>query len=351
MADDSELDYIRTFLQHICINSRVKHFSEVKEISNIIGTSRILVYPGESIGVDGKFYKKRYKVKISDTSEAALMETFNYIIDGTLRLNRGIFGSGENSYTDVHFDVGTEDAAPHGICWDGTFFWVVATTNDEVYKYTSAGVYTTVHFDVGTEELTPTGICWDGSYFWVVGATNAKAYKYTAAGVYTTVYFDISGEDATPSGICWDGDAFWVVGAAGTEVFKYTSAGVYTGVHFDVGSEDADPHDICWDGADFWVVATTNDEVYKYTSAGVYTGIHFDVGSEDAAPYGICWDGSYFWVVGAAGAEVFKYYRTPFTQPSILCHIKLTYSNIDKEVGTTKRWYKDIFLDVEWCIE
>ncbi len=59
MTDDSELDYIRTFLNKAHSNATTKHFSETRNVSSdkYNDDNRILVYPGELMSVDGVFYK------------------------------------------------------------------------------------------------------------------------------------------------------------------------------------------------------------------------------------------------------------------------------------------------------
>ena len=212
-------------------------------------------------------------------------------------------------YTTVHFDVGTEAPDPTGITWDGTYLWVVDHNNDEVFKYTTAGVYTGVHFDVGTEDGLPLGLTWDGTHFWVVGKTNLEVYQYNSTYDYTGVHFDIGGETSDPQGITWDGTHFWVVDPWTDEVYQYTDAGVYTTVHFDTSSEDDKASGIYWDGTNFWITAYDNNEVYQYNSTGDYTGIHFDIGTEDGNMYGITSDGTYFWTVGNVNDEVYQYVK------------------------------------------
>lgn len=68
----------------------VKHFGETsKEIDKIVDASfqRMLVYAGEPIGSNYKFYTERHKVRIAETSEANLIVAFNNIIDGIEKLN------------------------------------------------------------------------------------------------------------------------------------------------------------------------------------------------------------------------------------------------------------------------
>ena len=211
------------------------------------------------------------------------------------------------SYLGTHFDTGTEDGYPIGITWDGTHFWVIGDTNDEVYKYTSAGVYTGTHFDTGAQDVYPRGITWDGAYFWMLGTEYHEVYKYTSAGVYTGTHFDANVPDGIPAGITWDGTHFWIGGIITAEYYQYTSAGVYTGTHFDVGAQDTNMFGTTWDGTHFWILGRNSDEVYKYTSAGVYTGTHFDANVPDGIPAGITWDGTHFWIGGIITAEYYQY--------------------------------------------
>lgn len=87
MADNSELDYIRTFLGECHASATAKQFSEIKKISLINDTERILVYPGEVINTNTKFYTKRFPVKLSETTEANLTGMLNDIINGCEKYN------------------------------------------------------------------------------------------------------------------------------------------------------------------------------------------------------------------------------------------------------------------------
>ena len=236
----------------------------------------------------------------SETFEKNVEESGNYLLD-KYTLSDNI------EYTGIHFDISSENPQPYGICWDGTYLWVVGIYTQKVYKYNAAGVYQSVSFDVTSEDTFPFGICWDGEYFWMVGCNNKRVYKYNAAGVYQSVSFDVSSEDTFPFGICWDGTHFWVLGGNNVRVYKYNAAGVYQSVSFDISSEDIYPYGIEWDGTHFWVVGSDTQKVYKYNAAGVYQSVNFDISSEDSLPIGICWDGTYFWVVGIDTIEVYKY--------------------------------------------
>ncbi len=349
MADDSELDYLKGFIQYACFDSTVKHFSEVKKISTISDTRRILIYPGELIGVDGKFYKKRFKVKISETSEAALTETFNNLLSGIDDLNKGIIGS-SIGYTSIHFDTNSEDTTPSGITWDGTFFWILGDQNNRVYKYTAAGVYTGTSYDISNEETLPSGVHWDGTFFWITGVISEKVHKYDSSWTYTGISFEIGSEvGGGGNGITFDGSYFWVVGVIGDRLYKYTAAGVYTGDTIDISNETEWARGVYWDGKSFWVVESTNKAVYKYASDGSYTGFSIDTSSEATLPYGVVIPDKFLWVICQDTDEAYKY--SYYLKPDTLLYIIIVYGNKAFENPKTKRWYQDVYIDVEWSTE
>ena len=92
MADDSELDYIRTMVGEVMTGYTIKQFSEVKNISLISDTQRGLVYPGEMITIHDVYYIKRYKLALSDTTEAALMAGYKLLIAGARKYNSRLAG-------------------------------------------------------------------------------------------------------------------------------------------------------------------------------------------------------------------------------------------------------------------
>ena len=88
MADDSELDHIRTFLGLAHTTATSKSFSEVKNINLINDTERILTHPGEILSSNENFYTKRYLVKLSEISEKELMNMIHDILETITKLNK-----------------------------------------------------------------------------------------------------------------------------------------------------------------------------------------------------------------------------------------------------------------------
>ena len=82
-------------------------------------------------------------------------------------------------YSGTSFSVAGQELNPRGITWDGLHFWVVGTSQDTVYQYTSAGVYTGTSFSVVSQAAGASGIAWDNYNFWVVGFDSDAVYKYS----------------------------------------------------------------------------------------------------------------------------------------------------------------------------
>lgn len=102
----NEMANISDFLGKVHTTATVKTYSEVKNISLINDTDRMLIYPGEIIGKPyANRYLKRFLVKISQTSEANMMIALNNIQIGIIKLNtRQAIGS----YTKPSTLVGME---------------------------------------------------------------------------------------------------------------------------------------------------------------------------------------------------------------------------------------------------
>ncbi len=355
MVDDSELDYLRTFLTYACLNSTVKHFSEVKKISAINDTRRILIYPGELLSVDGKFYKKRYRVQLSEPSEANLINTFNSLINGIESLSKGItIGSeGVLDYFDCSGEIATDMM---GVCYDGKFYWVsggVDAYASTIFKYNYDGSYTGFSFLPAITYVD--AINYDNGYLWITDATKGSVYKYNILGVYQSVEIDVSGKTDEPYGITFDNNYLYIYGHSEKNVFKYTKTGSYISF-FDCSSEvSGNVEGLCTDGTYIYVSDYADYKAFQYSMDGVYQSHYIDTSgsmhSPNGRPFGMEFDGKYFcWASSGINVRVYRF-NSLYNKPSTLVYLKLAYGNRAFENGKTKRWYQDIFIDVEWSTE
>jgi hypothetical protein len=87
MADDSELDYIDTFLTAIHTGYTVETIETTRNINMIADTQAVLVYTGEALNNNGIIINKQYKLQYKDTSEGNLNSAIYGLIEGIRKLN------------------------------------------------------------------------------------------------------------------------------------------------------------------------------------------------------------------------------------------------------------------------
>lgn len=92
MADDSEMDYLQTFLEEATTALVIDTYETNKKVSDVAGEKKCLIEPGELLSADGSFYKKRFKIKLNVATEAIMTGFINEIIDGCKAYNRRAAG-------------------------------------------------------------------------------------------------------------------------------------------------------------------------------------------------------------------------------------------------------------------
>ena len=88
MVDNSELDYMVTFFTDITTSVTVASYETKRNIANVSGTHKLLIFPPETMSTDGKFYKKRYLIKLSVPTEANMTTVVDDIIEGCDNYNK-----------------------------------------------------------------------------------------------------------------------------------------------------------------------------------------------------------------------------------------------------------------------
>jgi len=88
MVDDSELDYLKTFVDEATTGLTVATYETIRNIQQIAGIKKCIIEPGEFLSTDGSFYKKRFKLKLSVASEAIMTSVINEIINGCATYNK-----------------------------------------------------------------------------------------------------------------------------------------------------------------------------------------------------------------------------------------------------------------------
>jgi len=87
MADDSELDYIDTFLTALHTGYTVQTIETTRNINLIADTQSVLVFAGETMGSTILTVIRRYPLQYRDTTEGNLNAAFYALNEGIRKLN------------------------------------------------------------------------------------------------------------------------------------------------------------------------------------------------------------------------------------------------------------------------
>ena len=253
------------------------------------------------------------------------------------------------SYDSIAFSVASQEASPQGFFFktDGSKMYVVGTTNDTIYQYSTAAAapaewtdpdlanasYDSVSFSVAGQETNAQDISFgpDGSKMYVLGAGGRDVNEYnlsTAWDVSSASYvqnFSVFGQESNPQGLFLgpDGTKMYVTGSTGDDVNEYTlstawdvSSASYV-QNFSVSAQEAFPTAIWFkpDGAKMYVLGAASDSVNEYdltTAWNVSTASYsqnFSVASQDAIPQGLFFspDGTQIFVAGNGGDAIYEY--------------------------------------------
>lgn len=108
MVDNSELDYLVTFLAAVTTGVSVGQIEVVTNANLLTGAKTIYLYPGEHIAFGNFYYQKRFNASIVADTEANLTAIINEIIEGLDLLNtRQTIGTYTRETTLIHGIIST----------------------------------------------------------------------------------------------------------------------------------------------------------------------------------------------------------------------------------------------------
>jgi len=87
-----ELAHLKLFIEEATTLLIVATYDTVRKVDNIAGIKKCLIEPGETLSVDGDFYKKRFKLKLSVATEAIMTSMINEIINGCIAYSKRAAG-------------------------------------------------------------------------------------------------------------------------------------------------------------------------------------------------------------------------------------------------------------------
>ena len=79
---------------------------------------------------------------------------------------------------------------PSGICWDGSYLWVIDYSQDLINKIDPSSGEVLLSFSA--PDILPAGLAWDGEYLWCSGNRKREIFKLSTTGDVLTS-FELSG--------------------------------------------------------------------------------------------------------------------------------------------------------------
>ena len=232
---------------------------------------------------DGTFWLKTGNT-IADTTSAypSATKTGNSIYSGT-------------SYNNA--------IANWDITHDGTDFWVVSLTTNQVYQYDSSFSLLS-QFAIASNS---TGITWNGTNLFV-NDIGGSVREYTTAGVLANTFTLSGGVGSTYQAIAYDTSLsqFWLSSqGSGNKVELYDTSFNYVGTTF---TTTVTPVGVTVDTQEngIWVLSQTSLTVTFYSKTGV-VGTNFSVAAQGGNPAGIMYVNGDIYQANRGNNSIFIY--------------------------------------------
>jgi len=144
----------------------------------------------------------------------------------------------------IESEVTLSDVAfpsPHGITYDGTYFWIVDRQTNTLNKILAedGSVVNTISgpsnlasyaVDNSVTNATPFGITWDGQALWVTDQQEDKIYRVNPDDGTILTEFAAPASSDNLKGITWDGEFLWTVDNDLQTIFKIESGVIPFGI-------------------------------------------------------------------------------------------------------------------------
>jgi len=190
---------------------------------------------------------------------------------------------------------------PSGICWDGSYIWVVSYSDRTIHKIDSSTGNDLFSFEA--PDRFPTGLAWDGNHLWCSGNRTNKIYQIDPQSGQVTRSFDVT---STPKGITCINGSLWYVDSSKKQIYQINpETGAYTDT---IPAPGGASRGLAFDGKYLWCSDSNLKEVYKIDIN--YKKIIMILPAPDDSPYGLCWDGSALWVAGYHTGTLSKMFTT-----------------------------------------
>lgn len=219
------------------------------------------------------------------------------------------------------------DQQPTGLCWDGSYLWMIDKTEDMIRKIDPTTGEILLSFE--TPDRFSTGLAFDGNHLWCSGDRHNKIYELNLTGQVIRS-LEVS---HTPRGITCINGSLWYADSYKKHLYKLNPE---TGEYLDtIQAPGGAARGLAYDGKYLWCSDKDINELYKIDLE--HKKIILILPSPDSAPYGLCWDGTALWIAGYNTRDLKRMYttgtETVLRLDSINAHIN--YRLAVRNVGST----------------
>ena len=218
---------------------------------------------------------------------------------------------------DDDFNLDGEAGNPRGITWDkdNEMFWVVDSTDDEVYAHDSDGVRVSgSDFTLSVTNALPLGICYVNGYLYVLDRLQRKFFVYNTSGVrQTSLEFDTLGADQ--DGCTNYNGKMYVIDRTSREIYVYsilegdTYGDRLQDDQFRLHEDHVTVRGLAIAYGRFYAVDSNADTIFAYNLDGTrHTSSDYALDSENGVALGMTFgNGNKFWVANRNPNKVFAY--------------------------------------------
>ena len=198
-----------------------------------------------------------------------------------------------DSTQDFEILTGVGNAAPTGICSDGTTMFVADFADTKVYAYNLATKArdSAKEFNLDSANSRPEGLWCDATHIWVVNDANSTsskifAYQHSDGSHISSMDFDASTlsssttdgtiNNSDPRDAWANGTTLFTVDGEDQKVYAYKMSDQSSDNDKNITLDTANAHaeGLWFDGRVLWVVDRGDDYVYAYDLAGSTTRQH-----------------------------------------------------------------------------
>ena len=236
------------------------------------------------------------------------------------------------------FALHSDTNNPKGIWGNDDTIWVTQNGSpDELHAYDASDGSrdSTQDFEILTAigNAAPTGICSDGTTMFVADFADTKVYAYNLATKAGDIAkeFNFDSANAAPEGLWCDATHIWVVNDANStssKIFAYqrSDGSHVSSMDFDASTlspsmtdaaiNNSDPRDAWGNGTTLFTVDDEDQKIYSYKMSDRTSDNdkNIDLDSDNDDPEGLWFDGRVLWVVDRGDDYVYAY-DLPGAQP------------------------------------